>query len=159
MLFVNYKIHAPIEEVRSVLIDNNLVVDKEKFDTSAGTPKMRFKEKGDRLKITCEMTGKATRDNGFLVGTYFSGKLTEKNGVTALRGIILTAPIYHLILILLLAFFVYRCIVVGGFSVLPICLAVFDIFMFWGEFKKQCIIKRYIFRAFKITYANLRERE
>ena len=154
MLFANYKIHAPRDEVRAALLDERLVVEKEKFAEEGIDPKFHVKEKENVFKVTCEMLGGATKDNGFLVGTYFKGKLTEKNGETTLRGIILTAPIYHMILILLLAFFVYKCIVDGGFSVVPICLLAFDIFMFWKEFKKQSLIKRYIFRAFKNVYVD-----
>ena len=155
MLFVNYKIHALREDVRAALLDERLVVDKEKFWEEGIAPKFHIKDKENNLKITCEMTGGATKDNGFLVGTYFKGKLTENDGVAKLSGIITTAPIYHLVLIVLLAFFVYKCIAEGGFSVLPVFLVAFDVLMFWREFKKQALIKRYIFRAFKNVYADI----
>lgn len=154
MLFVNYKIHAQYEDVRVALKNERLISEKEKFSEEGIAPKFHIKEKEKSIRITCELTGGATKDNGFLVGTYFKGKLAEKDGVTSLRGAVLTAPIYHAVLILLLAFFVYKCIVEGGFSVVPICLLIFDIFMFWKEFKKQSLIKRYIFRAFKNVYSD-----
>ena len=154
MLFINYKIHADSEDVRAAIKDEHLIAEREKFREDEISPKFHIKENGDSFKITCEMTGGATKDNGFLVGTYFKGRLKERDGVTSLRGVILTAPIYHLILILLLAFFVYKCIADGVFSPMPICLFAFDIFMFWKEFKKQSLIKRYIFRAFKNVYAS-----
>lgn len=154
MLFVNFKIGASREEVMKTLFDNNLVVEAEKFDTSKGKPRMHVKEKGERVKIKCEMTERPTKDNGFLEGTYFIGKVKEKDGVTRIGGIILTAPIYHLLFLLLFGFFIYQCISLGGISVVPILLLIFDGFMFAGEFRKQPLIKRYIFRALKIVYKN-----
>ena len=154
MLFLNYKIRAEKEELLSVLRDNNLVVEEEKFDTRRGKPRMHIKEKGNILKIKCELTERATKDNGFLEGTYFLGKISEKCGTTRLFGVILTAPIYHFLFLLLFGFFIYQCIAVGGISPIPIILVVFDGFMFYDEFRKQGLIKRYIFRAFKITYRN-----
>ena len=155
MLFVNFDIHAPIEEVRLSLLDNEKIVEDERFDTSKGYPKIHFNEKGERLKIKCEFTGRDRKDNGFLEGTYFLGRFFEKNGVTAIKGIILTAPIYHTILIALFIYFIYRCFALGGVSIVPICLVLFSVFMFFDEFKKQGIIKKYIFRAFKNTYLRL----
>ena len=159
MLFVNYKIHAPCEDVRAALKNERLISEKEKFSEEGIAPKFHIKEKEKSIRITCELTGGATKDNGFLVGTYFKGRLSEKNGVAVLKGAILTAPIYHLILIILLGFFVYKCIAEGGFSLLPVFLVAFDIIMFWREFKKQSLIKRYIFRAFKNVYADTQNRK
>ncbi len=153
MLFINYTIHASRDEVLEVLSDSNTVVEAERFDTSKGKPKVHLGRKDDSLKMYCEMTGRATRDRDYRFGgTRFIGKITEKEGVTAIRGIIWTAPLYHLVLILLFAYFIYRCISLGAISVVPICLLIFDIFMFMDEFKKQGIIKRYIFRSLKIVY-------
>ena len=159
MLFVNYKIHAEREEIMSVIRDNNLVVEAENYDTSKGKPKMHIKEKGERLKIKCEMTERPTKDNGFLEGTYFAGKVKENNGVCKISGIILTAPIYHFIFLCLFGFFIFQCISLGGISPIPIILVIFDGFMFYGEFKKQSLIKRYIFRALKIVYKNRSEKK
>ena len=157
MLFVNYDIHSTKESVLESLYENDLIVEQEKYDTKSGIPKMSVKQNGDKIKITCEFTGRATKDNAFLEGTYFVGKLTESGGVTALKGIILTAPIYHLILAIIFGLFIYQCISLGGFSPVPIILLVFSIFMFREEFKKQGIIKRYIFRAFKNTYKRIQK--
>ncbi len=154
MLFLNYKINAEKDELLAVIRDNNLVVEEEKFDTRRGKPRMHIKEKGNTLKIKCELTERPTRDNGFLEGTYFLGKVSVKNGATRLFGVILTAPIYHFLFILLFGFFIYQCIAVGGISPIPIILVIFDAFMFRDEFRKQGLIKRYVFRAFKITYRN-----
>ena len=155
MLFINYKIHAAREDILTVLEDSELVVEQEKFDVSRGKPKMHIKKKNDIIKIKCEMTGRPTKDNGFLEGTYFLGRLREREGVSTLRGVILTAPIYHLIFLAFFAFFIYQCIALGGFSPIPIILVVFDAFMFKDEFRKQGIIKRYIFGTLKITYSRL----
>ena len=153
MLFVNYKIGATRGEVMNAIRDDVLVVNEEKFDTSRGKPKIHVKEKGERLKLSCEMTERATKDNGFLEGTYFRGSVKERDGVTAVKGIIVTAPIYHLILLALTVLFVLQCIHLGGISLTPILLLIFSLIMFKDEFRKQGIIKRYIFRALKITYA------
>ena len=109
----------------------------------------RGKKNPDRLRITCQFKNTATKDNGFLVGTYFKGRITEKDGVSTLKGYIATAPIYHFILFCFVAFFIYRCFSVGGFNPTPVILIAFDIFMFWREFKKRGMIERYIYRAFR----------
>ena len=114
---------------------------------------------GEKIKIKCEYKGRARKDNGFLEGTYFFGRFYEKNGVTFMKGIILTAPIYHTVLLLLFAFFIYRCIALRGFSIIPISLVLFSVFMFFEEFKKQGIIKKYIFRAFKNTFLRLNKKK
>ena len=154
MLFVNFKIHAEREEVMSVLRDNTLVVEAEKYDTSNGKPKMHIKEKGEKVKIKCEMTERPSMDNGLLEGTYFLGKVKQSGDVTKVSGIVMTAPIYHLLFLCLFAFFIFQCISLGGFAPTPIILVIFDVFMFYGEFKKQSLIRRYIFRALKIVYKN-----
>ena len=159
MLFVNCDIHAPIDEVRCSLTENEKIVTDEKIDTSKGFPKIHITENGEKIKIKCEYTGRARKDNGFLEGTYFFGRFYEKNGVTFMKGIILTAPIYHTVLLLLFAFFIYRCIALRGFSIVPICLVLFSVFMFFEEFKKQGIIKKYIFRAFKNTFLRLNKKK
>lgn len=158
MLFVNYDIHAKREEVMSSLLENDRIVEQEKYDTSKGVPKIHIKEKGDRIKITCTYTGGNTKDNGFLEGTYFMGKMLESDGKTVMRGIILTAPIYHAVLAIIFCLFIYQCISLGGFNPVPVVLLVFSIFMFRDEFRKQKIIKRYIFRAFKNTFAKISEK-
>lgn len=155
MLFVNYKINAQKSEVAKVLYDSNRVVEEERFDTKRGTPRIHIADKKNNfIKMKCEMTGRPTKDNGFLEGTYFFGRFSELNGVTSVSGIILTAPIYHFLFLLMFAFFIYQCIAVGGFSAIPIILVIFDAYMFKDEFRKQGIIKRYIFRTMKIVYAN-----
>lgn len=155
MKLVNYKIHASFDDVNNALWESDLICSQEKFETSKGNLKFHIKEKNHRYKIKCEYMGGATKDNAFLEGTYFWGKLFQKNEEAVLRGIIVTAPIYHSIIALLLAFFVAQCIIKGGFTPVPLILFVFSIFMFKDEFKKQGVIKKYIFRAFKNTYQKL----
>ena len=156
MLFVNYKIHAARQDVLEALLDTTGVESAENYDTSRGIPKFTVKENQDKIKIRCEMTGRATKDNGFLEGTYFTGRISERCGEARVRGVILTAPIYHFLLILAFAFFIWQCISVRGFSPIPVILLIFDIFMFKDEFRKQGLIKRYIFRSFKMTFAKIK---
>ena len=153
MLFINYHINATRDEVMSVIRDNNLVVSEEKYDTSRGKPKIHIKERGEKIKLSCEMTERSTKDNGFLEGTYFRGSVSERDGVTYIKGIILTAPIYHTIILALTILFIVQCFHLGGISLTPIFLLLFSILMFKDEFRKQGIIKRYIFRALKITFS------
>ena len=158
MLFVNYKIGAPREVVCKNLYDTERVEAEEKYNTERGTPKFHLKEYGKYLRIKCEMTGRATKDNGFIGGTSFIGRVTEKDGKTRVFGLITTSPIYHLAFIALFIAIICIGISIGGFSPTAIILVAFDILMFKDEFKKQPLIKRYIFRALKITYKELNPR-
>ena len=147
MKLIKLDIATSRDEFLGVIRNHELVNDKVKFDENKGKPVMHVKDSGKRIKIRCEMVGGPTKDNGFLEGTYFVGSLKEKNGITSLRGVIFTAPIYHTFLTLLMAFYVYRCISTGGFNPVPIILLVFSLFMFKGEFEKQGTIERYLKRA------------
>ena len=147
MHFVNLQFRAGKDEVLSAISNNEYVNRNVRFEEENVKSLMKIREKNGKIKITCEMLGKPTKDNGFLVGTYFSGKLTEKNGVTKLKGIILTAPIYHLVMLALVGVFIYQCTHLKGFSVVPIFLVLFSLFMFKDEFKKQGFINRYLHRA------------
>lgn len=145
---------ASRNEVLDVIRNSELVNDRVKFDENKGKPTVHVKENGNRLRIRCEMIGGPNKDNGFLEGTCFLGTLKESNGVTRLRGIIVTAPIYHTFLALLMAFYVYRCITLRGFNPVPLILFAFSMLMFKGEFEKQGTIERYLKRAFKRTAKN-----
>ena len=150
MKLVDVTFTASRDEVLAMLRDNERVNEKVRFDESKGKPIVKIKEKkGDSINVTCEYVGGPSKDNGFLVGTYFSGSLTEKNGVTRLRGRILTAPLYHFFMMVLVVVFIIQCFKVKGFSVVPPILVVFDLFMFKSEFQKQGYIKRYFIRASK----------
>ena len=147
MKFVKVKADTSKEEMINLLADNNRVNEKVRFDDKRGKPHMKIKEKNGKIRITCEMMGGVTKDNGFIVGSFFWGKIKENNGTATLSGIILTAPVYHFIFLLLMGFFVVQCIINKGFSIIPIFLLLFDILLFKDEFKKQGYIYRYIYRA------------
>ena len=149
MKLINVTTEASRESIIGALKDYERVNDGVRFDENIGIPRMKVKEKGTTVRITCELTGRPTKDDGFLVGTYFKGRVVNKGGVNTIKGVILTAPIYHLVLYLMFVAFIFVCISKGGFSVVPVCLLVFDYFMFKLEYKKQGIIQRYISRAVK----------
>ena len=150
MKFVRLDCSASRDELLGVIANSELVNDKVRFDEEKGRPRIHVKEKkGERLKIKCEMIGGPVKDNGFLEGTYFIGKLTEKNGASHLRGIILTAPIYHTFIALIMAICVLRCIQLVAFNPVPIILLIFSLMMFRKEFEKQGTIERYLIRAVK----------
>ena len=149
MRFVRLKTTVPAHEMKEILSDPKRVNENVRFDEKKGTPKMKPTFRDDRLRVKCEMMNRPTKDNGFLVGTYFTGKLSERDGVTTLSGIIVTEPVFHLLFLALFAYFVILCFSVGGFSVVPICLCVFVVVMFWKEYQKQGIIERYLARAFR----------
>ena len=151
MKFIKKTVSASKEEVLNMLSDNERVNERVRFDEKDGTPHMTVKEKKGRVIITCEMLGRPTKDNeyGYLVGTYFSGRITEKDGVTTLRGTILTAPIYHSVMITLVALVIIQAIIAGAITPVPIFAVLFELVLFSREFKKQGYIYRYINRAFK----------
>ena len=150
MKIVKLESYASRDELLGIIKNSELVNDRVKFDENKGKPLVHVKEKGEWLRIKCEMIGGPTKDNGFLVGTYFSGKLTEKDGETRLKGYLVTAPIYHAILIGFFVWFVVQCFMVGGFSPVPPLLVLFDVLLFKDEFKKQGYITRYLYRAVRI---------
>ncbi|MBO7304093.1 MAG: hypothetical protein J6V09_02595 [Clostridia bacterium] len=150
MKFINLEFDGTREAALAILRDNERVNRGVRFDARHGKPVMRIKEKENgKIRITCELTERPTKDNAFLVGTYFSGRLTESGGVTRLRGVITTAPIYHIFLLCLTVVFIIRCIQVGGFSPIPLIILAFNAFMFKDEWKKQGYIERYFARAAK----------
>ena len=158
MHIVNYKIGAKREDVYKNLADTERVEAEEKYDASKGTPKFHVKEIGSYIRIKCEMTGRSTKDNGFIGGTSFFGKITEKDGKTRVSGLISTSLIYHIVFIAFFIAIICIGISIGGFSPTAIILVAFDILMFKDEFKKQPLIKRYILRALKITYKEQNEK-
>ena len=149
MKFVNLSTDASREEVLEMISDSNRVNQNVNFDPKLGKPLMKTKEKNGKIRITCELLERGKKDNGFIVGTFFTGKITEKNGKTVLKGVALTAPVYHLIMLALLVVFIVQCIRLNGFSVVPIFILLFEIMLFKDEFKKQGLICRYLARAFR----------
>ena len=149
MKFIRYETKASKEELLSMLSDNDSLTAGVSSETKKGTPRMHVKEVGGKIKIKCEYIGGATKDNAFIDGTSFRGRITEKNGATELKGVISTAVIFHTVLALFFIAFIAVCIAKQGFSIVPVCLILFDIFMYKDEFKKQGIIESYIARAIK----------
>lgn len=147
MKFVNIEFDSSKENVLSFISDNDRVNNNVRFGDDGVVPMMKVKSAEKSIKITCELIGKNRKDNGFLVGTYFKGRIVEKSEKTYLKGVILTAPVYHAILMLLIAVFIVQCFKLGGLSVVPLFIVLFDVFLFKDEFKKQGIIKRYLLRA------------
>ena len=160
MHFINYDIMAPRSEVMASLAENDRIVEQEQFDLSCGKPKMHIEETGNnRVKIKCEYVGSGTKDNAFLEGTYFFGSIVQKDDRCFIRGFVVTAPIYHAVIAILLIVFIGKCISLGGFSPVPIIALVFSILMYRNEFKKQKIIRRYVFRALKNAFKKINEIE
>ena len=95
MKFIKLESASSRDELLSVIQNADIVNDRVKFDENKGKPIVHVKDNGSLIRIKCEMVGGPNKDNGFLEGTYFLGTLKEKNGTTRLRGVILTAPIYH----------------------------------------------------------------
>lgn len=153
------KISSPLskEDLLEVLRNQDEVNKNVTFDQSKGKPVILVNEKGGCVNMTCKMVGGPSKDNGFIVGTFFKGRFKEKNGSTTLSGYIMTAPLYHIAMLILTALFIYRCISLGGFSPVPVILIVFSYFLFKNEYKKQGIIERYIKRAFRKAVENKKQ--
>lgn len=146
---INIETTVPREELIAVINNHKLVNDKVKFDEKKGKPHVRLKEKGDKVKITCQMVGGANKDNAFLEGTYFTGKITEQNGMTRINGVIVTAPLYHTVIVIMSLFYLFFTLTTGSFTPLPPLLVIFSIILFRPEFEKQGTIERYLLRAVK----------
>lgn len=151
MKLVNLKAEAPLEAVADILEKAAKPSDNIKYDEHRGKPTMLPKRRGKRFSVSCRFIGGNTEDNGHILGTFFIGSLTQKGGSTRLRGVIMTAPHFHIPWIALVIYFLYRLIAEGLFSPIPIILTVFVIFMFKTEYSKQSLIKRYLKRAFGIA--------
>lgn len=147
MKFINLKTESTREALVAMLSDNDRVNENVRYDPRDGKPMMKLKEKGTRIRISCEFTGRATKDNGFFGGTRFFGRIKEKDGKATVKGIITTDPFFHLFIIGLFCFFIVQCIIKQGFSVVPVFVILFDYMLYKDEFKKQGYIQRYIFRA------------
>ena len=151
MKIINIQTTKSAPELLSMIRDNSRVNDGVKFaDKKGGRPFMHVKEKEGRLRVKCEMMGRPTKDNGFLVGTAFYGSITEKNGQASLNGVIVTSPIYHAIIVSLAIVSIIAQMIVGfnpaAIPVLVFAVA-FEVMFFGDEFKKQGYISRYLERA------------
>ena len=147
MKLVSVNISGNKDSVLSLLRSYDNINSDVQFDDKIGRPTFRFRQKGSWLTVDCRMVGGPSRDNGFLIGTVFLGRIKEKGDYTSIKGVITTAPVYHLGLLGLSAFYIYKCIELGGFNPIPPILLIFSLFLFKNEFKKQGIISRYFKRA------------
>lgn len=143
MRYVHLNLETDRETFLAALADGKFIAPSDR----AEKPILHLNNKGERIRVTCEYLGGASKDNGFLVGTFFSGKFKEKEGQRYLNGWIMTAPVYHAILLALFAFAIVRSVQLRGFTLLPICAAVFDVFLFRREFSKQRVIENCLIRA------------
>lgn len=150
MKFINIKTDKIADALLSMIRDNARVNDGVKFaDKKGGKPFMHVREKEGKLRIKCEMMGRPTRDNGFLMGTAFYGRITEKDGAAAVKGVIVTSPIYHAVVLMLAIALVIQMIYNSSISSIPILVfaVAFEFLFFTDEFRKQGYISRYIERA------------
>ena len=151
MKLVNYKTTAKREQLLSLIKDSNRVNEKVKFDDKLGRPQMFVKERKNSITVTCRYVGGSSRDDGFIIGTFFWGRIVEKNGETRLNGVTLTAPLFYAAILGLLVYSIVRGIALGGFNPIALILAVASYLMFRGEFKKQGVIERYLHRAIRMS--------
>ncbi len=149
MKFVDLSIRMPKAEVLEYISDSKTVNDKVRFDTKAGTPFMHVSEKDGKLKIKCEMMDLAYKDNEFIQGTSFRGKITESNGETRIKGIITTEPIYHIICSLIVIVAIVFSFFNAAMISVPILFLASEFIFLSSEFKKQGYIQRYLARAIK----------
>ena len=152
MKFIDLKTEESAERFLSYIKNNEKINEGVRFeDKQGGRPYMHVKDNDGKIKIKCEMIGRPTKDNGFLTGTVFRGKITEDGGVTTLKGIITTSFIYHLIMGALAIFWIVCMIVffTPVFIPLLVILAVSELLFFKDEFKKQGYIERYLLRALR----------
>ena len=140
------------ESVLDIIKDNNRVNDGVRFDDKYGAkPFMHITEKDGKLKIKCEMIGRPTKDNGFLAGTVFRGRISEDEHGTKIKGIITTSFIYHILMLVLFVFLFIKMIMNSAYTLIPIFVFViaFELMFFKDEFKKQGYIQRYLLRALR----------
>ena len=153
MKFVNVTTSKSKEEVLAFLNNNEKVNDKVQFnDKKGGKPHMHIKEKNGRLRIKCEMVGRPTKDNGFVImGTSFRGLISERDGQTTIKGIATTSVIYHVLMSVLAALLIFFILRYHMFQLIAIlaCVVACEFIFFSDEFKKQGYITRYIERAIK----------
>ena len=140
------------DEVLSFIKDNNKVNDGVKFnDKYGGKPLMHIKENNGKLRIKCEMIGRPTKDDGFLMGTVFRGKITERDGITTISGLITTSVIYHIALLALTVLLFVQMFTYSAYGLISVLIFAigFEIMFFKDEFKKQGYIQRYLERAIR----------
>jgi hypothetical protein len=150
MKLVNVSTLHTKDEVLSFIKDNNKVNDGVRFDDKYDRkPLMHIKENDGKLQIKCEMIGGPTKDNGFLAGTVFRGRITERDGVTTISGLITTSVIYHIALLALIVLLFVQMFLYSAYGLISVLVFAvgFELMFFKDEFKKQGYIKRYLERA------------
>lgn len=147
MKLVSLKTRLSREEYLSALADHNRINEGIAFNEKLGKPAFSVSEKKNRIKVKCTYVGGNNKDNGFLVGSYFLGWIKERDGVTTLKGVAVTSPLFHLVLVGLTVLFIIKCMELGGFSVVPPVFLVMSLLLFKDEYKKQGLIKRFLYRA------------
>ena len=150
MKLVNISSLRTKDEVLSFIKDNNKVNDGVRFDDKYDRkPLMHIKENDGKLQIKCEMIGGPTKDNGFLAGTVFRGRITERNGMTTISGLITTSVIYHIALLALIVLLFVQMFLYSAYGLISVLVFAvgFELMFFKDEFKKQGYIKRYLERA------------
>ena len=148
MKHIRMETFLPATDIIARWKDDSRVNEGVRFDEKQGKPHLMIKEgTGGRVRARCVMLGGPSRDNGYLQGTAFYGSVRERDGKTVVRGWILTEPVFHVLWFCLIAFFVYTCFARGGFSVIPVCLVIFVYAVFLKEYRKQDVLRRYMFRA------------
>ena len=147
MKFVSISVPSTREEFLATVKDNRLVNEGVRFPEGQGAPTAEVKAGKSLVRIRCRMVGAASRDNGFLFGTALLGRIRERDGVTKLRGVIVTEPILHLLWLGILVYFVVTCIRLGAISPFPILLSLMFLLVFRSEYRKQEYLRRYLHRA------------
>ena len=150
MRFIRLETRKSPDELLSMIKDNTAVNNGVRFDDKqGGKPYMHVREKDGRLRIKCEMIGRPTKDNGFLDGTVFRGKIKTRDGITTLNGSITTSLIYHIVLIALVALLFVQMFTYSAYGLISVLIFAigFEILFFKDEFKKQGYIERYLIRA------------
>ena len=150
MKLVNISSLHTKDEVLSFIKDNNKVNDGVRFDDKYDRkPLMHIKENDGKLRIKCEMIGGPTKDNGFLAGTVFRGRITERDGMTTISGLITTSVIYHIALLALIVLLFVQMFLYSAYGLVSVLIFAvgFELMFFKDEFKKQGYIKRYLERA------------
>ena len=150
MKFVNIQTTKSASELLSMIRDNTRVNEGVKFaDKKGGKPFMHVREREGKLRVKCEMMGRPTKDNGFLMGSAFYGRITETDGGASIKGVIVTSPVYHAVVIILAIAIIMQMIYSSNISSIPVLIfaAAFEIMFFSDEFKKQGYISRYLERA------------
>jgi hypothetical protein len=119
--FINISTVHKKDDVLSFIKDNNKVNEGVRFDDKYGRkPLMHIKEDDGKLRIKCEMIDGPTKDNGFLAGTVFRGKITERDGMTTISGVITTSVIYHIALIALIALVFVQMLIHSAYGLVSV---------------------------------------